>query len=151
MLSAKVSRDVLHTVDSSRTSILVESRKPERSLSIAYNSQARYRLYALYGWSISGSTRAVLNAGTTGVDRATWPLYFVQQHATYTETSTRTCYVRNHRHIHGHESIIARSCLSLDDSREGVVRHTLIISSSFPYLRGTSALLLLSRRETAAR
>jgi len=51
---------------------------------------------------------------------------------------------------HIRERIIARSRLSLDGSREGVVRHALIISSSFPYLRGTSALLPLSRRETAA-
>lgn len=51
---------------------------------------------------------------------------------------THTYYVRNHQYIHGRESITARSCLSLDGSSEGVVRHALIISSSFPYLRGMS-------------
>lgn len=85
------SRDILYTVDSGRTSILVETRKPEKSLSVAYNSQARYRVYALYGWS----TRAVLKA----VDHRGWPSHMA---AILCATAR---YVDVHRNAHTHTFI----------------------------------------------
>lgn len=96
---------------------------------------------------------AVLNA----VDHPSWPSHMAAIFCaiacrvdayTYKKTSACTCI---HTDIHTYTQmrvsfsiITASSRLSLDGSRGGVVRHALIISSSFPYLRGTSVAPVVS-------
>lgn len=118
----------------------MESRKYSlRSLSVVYNSQTRYRDIRFV--QLVHSCRSKYSG----------PPGLAEPHGRHTlcnntpHGNQRTQVSLMHPHRRGHYSESSR--LSQDGTREGVVRHALIISSSFPYLQGTSAAPVVSLRD----
>lgn len=125
----------------------MESRKYSKewvSLSVVYNSQTRYRDIRFV--QLVHSCRSKYS-GPPGLaePHGRYTLCNNTPHGNRAHTSVRLC-------IHMYEDVTAKAhAYPRYGTREGVVRHALIISSSFPYLRGTSAapvVVLRDRRIT---